>query len=49
MSGVMGQVDYGRHKASNRLNATFCDGHVEFFRIESTYADGSDNAWNAKR
>jgi prepilin-type N-terminal cleavage/methylation domain-containing protein/prepilin-type processing-associated H-X9-DG protein len=49
LSEVRGQVDYGRHKSSLRLNGVFCDGHVEFFNIDSTYIPTSDNPWNALR
>ncbi len=49
LAQVRGQVDYTRHKSSNRLNAVFCDGHVEFFNIDSTYASTDDNPWNALR
>jgi prepilin-type N-terminal cleavage/methylation domain-containing protein/prepilin-type processing-associated H-X9-DG protein len=49
LTQVRGQVDYNRHKSSLRLNAVFCDGHVEFFNIDSTYTGNSDNPWNAYR
>jgi prepilin-type N-terminal cleavage/methylation domain-containing protein/prepilin-type processing-associated H-X9-DG protein len=49
LSQVRGQVDANRHKSSLRINAVYCDGHVEFVNIDSTYSDTSDNAWNAYR
>jgi prepilin-type N-terminal cleavage/methylation domain-containing protein/prepilin-type processing-associated H-X9-DG protein len=49
LAQVRGQVDYNRHKANLRLNAQFCDGHVEFINIDSTYASTDDNPWNAYR
>ena len=49
LTQVKGQVDHARHQSSGRMNGVFCDGHVEFFKIEATYADSNDNPWNAKR
>ena len=46
---VRGQVDHARHRASERFNALFCDGHVEFLPINSTYVNSADNPWNALR
>jgi len=46
---VRGQVDHARHRASERFNALFCDGHVEFLQINSTYVNSPDNPWNALR
>jgi prepilin-type N-terminal cleavage/methylation domain-containing protein/prepilin-type processing-associated H-X9-DG protein len=46
---IRGQVDYKRHGSSDRLNALYCDGHVEFININSTYAPTTDNPWNATR
>ena len=49
LAEVSGQVDHARHKASGRFNALYCDGHVEFPNINSTYINSSDNPWNALR
>jgi prepilin-type N-terminal cleavage/methylation domain-containing protein/prepilin-type processing-associated H-X9-DG protein len=49
LSEVRGQVDYNRHQSAMRLNGVFCDGHVEFFHIDSTYIPSADNPWNALR
>ncbi len=49
LGAIRGQVDYTRHNAGNRFNAVYCDGHVEFQNIDATYADSSDNPWNAQR
>ncbi len=43
------QVDYNRHRAGDRLNALYADGHVEFININSTYDATSSNPWNALR
>jgi prepilin-type N-terminal cleavage/methylation domain-containing protein/prepilin-type processing-associated H-X9-DG protein len=49
LNDIRGQVDYNRHRASERLNALYCDGHVEFVNVNSTYSPTSDNPWNALR
>ena len=49
LAQVRGQTDCLRHKSSDRLNAVFCDGHVEFFNINSTFTNDDDNPWNALR
>ena len=49
LNDIRGQVDYARHKASDRLNALYGDGHVESININSTYDVTSSNPWNALR
>ncbi len=46
---VRGQVDHARHKSNDRINALYCDGHVEFVGATSTYSETADNPWNAQR
>jgi prepilin-type N-terminal cleavage/methylation domain-containing protein/prepilin-type processing-associated H-X9-DG protein len=49
LNAVRGQIDHARHRSSGRFNALYCDGHVEFININSTYDPTSDNPWNALR
>ncbi|MDX9981424.1 MAG: type II secretion system protein [Lentisphaeria bacterium] len=49
VNDIRGQVDHARHKSNDRINALYCDGHVEFVGTASTYSDTADNPWNALR
>ncbi len=49
LNDLRGQVDHARHRNSDRLVLTFCDGHVEFTTLSSTFNPAADNPWNYVR